>query len=262
MAQNNSTKDSPGEEADRASYDRVMTRKNNPLDLTKLLEGYFDKQLNELPKELRRCAATEFYPLRWDELTPEHRRAVALSIKRQLEPVSEEELLSAEKLIERKYDLDSQIEALKKTRTPTVFDLLGKKSNLEILQAEFVAVNKQITKARGEEHSDDKLDTPHTQKASVKAWKIMLHFVVKPSSEQNQFWWRTRMSDAKRYGLLDCRHNKGIPGNKDSSTWFPDQIAGWLIDKGHMKSDKAANTLRTHFSEYADAADLLSPPNK
>lgn len=105
-----------------------------------------------------------------------------------------------------------------------------------------------------------KQDSASRPSASVKAWKIMQHFVVKIDPKENETWWRTRMSDAERYKLGDCRHKKGLPGKRDSSSWFPERIAGWLIDKGHMQRDKASNILRTHHPECADVADMLDSP--
>ncbi len=102
-----------------------------------------------------------------------------------------------------------------------------------------------------EENSVSQSSTP------VKAWKIIQHFDVMTDPEENERWWRLRMSEAKRYNLQDCRHSKGQPGIQDSSTWYPDQIASWLIDKKHMNKKKAVGVLRKHFPDCADSADQL-----
>ena len=92
---------------------------------------------------------------------------------------------------------------------------------------------------------------------SVAAWRIIDQFRVRSDSQDNETWWRSRMSDAGRYKLSDCRHEKGRPGKKDSSMWFPAGIVAWLIEKGHMSKEKALKLLRQYYPECSDAADML-----
>ena len=91
----------------------------------------------------------------------------------------------------------------------------------------------------------------------VFALKIMQHFVVNANADSNNAWWRARMRDAKRYKLESCRGSAGQPGKKDSSMWFPERIAGWLVDKRHMSAERVSAVLRKHFPECADYADML-----
>jgi hypothetical protein len=183
-------------------------------------------------------------------------RETADLLKHQRVPVSIEEHQSAENLIDRRNDLQRQIGRFNGARDITSPEIASNRSNLERLEAELNKVKDQISKARGDEATES-LSTPRT---SVKAWEIMLHFNINNlSSDANEKWWHSRMSDAKRYGLLECRDQKGVPGKKNSSTWYPDGIAGWLIDKKHMEARQAANLLRTNFPEYAEAAEMFDP---
>jgi hypothetical protein len=95
---------------------------------------------------------------------------------------------------------------------------------------------------------------------AVSAEEIMRAFRKDPDDTKNEVWWGERMSDAADYGLEDCRAAKGKPGIKNSSRWWPSEIAGWLVDKGHFNERKAAALLRHHFPDCSEAADLLDPP--
>jgi hypothetical protein len=102
-------------------------------------------------------------------------------------------------------------------------------------------------------------DRPAASKP-VLVWEIYQRFALARDEDENVAWWKGRMADAGRYDLLECRAAKGRPGIRDSSLWYPDRIAGWLVDKGHMTGRKAAQVLREHFPDCADTADRLDEP--
>ncbi|WP_143071982.1 hypothetical protein [Nitrosospira briensis] len=80
------------------------------------------------------------------------------------------------------------------------------------------------------------------------ARKIIQYFKVKCDPDENTEWWKDKMREANRNGLAGCRVGEGRKGPGGSS-WRPDQIAAWLLDrheKGHegLSSDAAAAALR------------------
>lgn len=68
----------------------------------------------------------------------------------------------------------------------------------------------------------------------VSAWQVWHHFPVVGDEDANEKWWKEKMADAKRYGLLDCRVGEGKKGRGGGSLWRPAMIAGWLVDR-HTK---------------------------
>jgi hypothetical protein len=95
---------------------------------------------------------------------------------------------------------------------------------------------------------------------AVSADKIAQAFRMDADEGKNNEWWRSRLADAADYGLESCRAAKGKPGIKNSSRWWPSHVAGWLVDKGHLSAKRVAASLRRHFPDCSEAADLLDPP--
>lgn len=95
---------------------------------------------------------------------------------------------------------------------------------------------------------------------AVTADEITHAFRRYPDDTKNGKWWRARLADPADYGLESCRAAKGKPGVKNSSRWWPSLIANWLVEKRHCDQKKAAASLRRHFPDCIDAADLLDPP--
>ena len=88
----------------------------------------------------------------------------------------------------------------------------------------------------------------------------MQAFVVRTNEGENEHWWNERMRSVTRYHLAECRAAKGQRGVSNTSMWYPDRLAGWLIDKRHLSEATAARMLKTNFPDCADAADLLYKP--
>jgi hypothetical protein len=74
----------------------------------------------------------------------------------------------------------------------------------------------------------------------ARAWLIRKNFPVMRDAVDNDKWWKEKMSEAKRYGLLECRVGEGKRGSGDS-LWRPDMIAGWLVDR-HTKGKEGLAT--------------------
>jgi len=101
--------------------------------------------------------------------------------------------------------------------------------------------------------------TPPGLGRAVSDVEIMQAFRMDADEKKNKEWWSKRMRDAKRYGLLSSRAQRGRPGIGRSSRWWPSHVAGWLVDKEHINAKKVADSLRQHFPDCIDAADLLDP---
>jgi hypothetical protein len=99
----------------------------------------------------------------------------------------------------------------------------------------------------------------------VEAWQIRQRFRVVRNEDQNDEWWKEKMANAERYGLLDCRAGEGKKGRGSGSLWKPAMIAGWLVDrqekgKEGMAAAEAGNALR-QFPGCEDLAETMFPPN-
>lgn len=99
----------------------------------------------------------------------------------------------------------------------------------------------------------------------VSAWQIRHHFPVVRDADANDKWWKEKMADAERYGLLDCRVGEGKKG-PGGSLWRPDLIAGWLVDRQAKDRDGlsivAARAALKKFPGCEEIADELFPPDE
>lgn len=95
----------------------------------------------------------------------------------------------------------------------------------------------------------------------AEAWRIRKNFRVKHDEDENEAWWKTKMADAKKYGLLECRFGEGRKST--GSLWRPDVIAGWLIHRHEsgregLNCKDAARALKK-FPGCDEIADLMCP---
>ena len=100
----------------------------------------------------------------------------------------------------------------------------------------------------------------------VSSWQIRHHFSVTKDADANEKWWKEKMADAERYGLLDCRVGGGKKGRGGGSLWRPDLIAGWLVDR-HAKGREglptdAARAALKRFPGCEEVVDDLFPSDK
>jgi hypothetical protein len=80
-------------------------------------------------------------------------------------------------------------------------------------------------------------------------------FKVREKEHENSYWWNQRTRNAKVWALTDCRCTRGR--GKRESTWYPDLVANWLVEKGHLTNKQAAALLRKHFPDCEEAAIQL-----
>lgn len=114
---------------------------------------------------------------------------------------------------------------------------------------------------------DDEPDEPSVSPCQpVSAWQIRHHFSVIKDADANEKWWKEKMADAERYGLLDCRVGEGKKGRGGGSLWRPDLVAAWLMDrlaKGREGlSPGAARAALKKFPGCEDVADVLFPSDE
>lgn len=100
-----------------------------------------------------------------------------------------------------------------------------------------------------EEKSGEPTVSPCCQ--PVSAWQVWHHFPVFPNADDNEKWWKEKMADAKRYGLLECRVGEGKKGKGGGSLWRPDMIAGWLVDRhSRGKESLPADAVRRGLKQF------------
>jgi len=87
---------------------------------------------------------------------------------------------------------------------------------------------------------------------------IRRNFPVKRDPVENDNWWKEKMSEAARYGLLECRVGEAKRGRGGGSLWRPDMIAGWLVDR-HTKGKEglAADDARKGLMRFPGCADIV-----
>ncbi|MBI3043559.1 MAG: hypothetical protein HYY78_12135 [Betaproteobacteria bacterium] len=259
------------------------------------LKDYFDKPLCGLPKYLQDRVNQDFSPMPWDVLDAAQRRLVAEQWDYQNDPATlpERERLWDESCVDWAYwrklkrltalefcilrhvhdprkfegDRNSIPGGTGKTLDERVSDdmriIAREKDNESSLSLiKWIALAEQQSWVipsymRAEVGRDGATDAQGQHPQAVTARKIETEFIIGGVPESNK-WWRTRMSNASRYGLSESRANRGR--GKTPSLWYPDRIACWLESKGHLTKKQAANILRKHFPDCADSADLLDPP--
>ncbi|HRD88749.1 MAG TPA: hypothetical protein PK752_10920 [Accumulibacter sp.] len=101
---------------------------------------------------------------------------------------------------------------------------------------------------------------------SVSADLIRQNFRVIRDPVDNDSWWKGKMSEAKRYGLLECRVGEARRGSHGGSLWRPDMIAGWLVDrhtkgKDGLAADDARKALM-RFPGCDDIAEQMFPQDE
>lgn len=85
--------------------------------------------------------------------------------------------------------------------------------------------------------------------------EIIAAFPVLADEQANTEWWKTRMREAKDYGLTGARTHAGRL--REPSRWQPHLVAAWLVDKGHMQAKVVKRILIRSFPDWADAADYF-----
>ncbi|BBJ23274.1 hypothetical protein [Candidatus Nitrotoga sp. AM1P] len=111
--------------------------------LLKVLDGWFDKPLAELPGALRHRVETDYSPMPWDNVSPGNRRSVAEQWDCQHDPAMENERQYWWDFYIRMDELKKQIETWTAIAIPTATDLAQKETRLAELQRELANMKKE-----------------------------------------------------------------------------------------------------------------------
>ncbi len=120
--------------------------------LTLALEGWFDKRLADLPEVLSRRVKEDFFPIPWDNLSPDQRRSGALQWDYQNDPATEGEREYWSKFWARRRAVRKQIEHWEQVATPTASDLKLQESRLADLNDQLARMDQEVRQARGDYH--------------------------------------------------------------------------------------------------------------
>lgn len=111
--------------------------------LTLAFEKWFDKPLSALPRDMQERIVRDFFPIPWDDLSPEQRCQVALQHDYQHDPATEQERQYWWDFFLQKDALKSQIAEWEKAATPTATDLAHKEAKLKELRNDLSRMDQQ-----------------------------------------------------------------------------------------------------------------------
>ncbi len=261
--------------------------------LTLALDGWFDKSLDELPFALRQRVEKELgFDTSWevlkpeerqrlDELSEEDRRMVAITTannRRRLalqrdynnDPATELDRQFWRDSFLRMVVLDKAISEWESVAVPVASDLAQKEARLMELRQERARIKKQLQE-RGDYYPGRMVSAGSGALSAspiepVSAALIRQNFPVIRDTDANDRWWRQKMADAERYGLLESRVGEGKKGRSGGTLWRPDMIAGWLMDrhanrKEGLPADAARKGLKL-FPGCEDIAEQMFPEDK
>lgn len=80
---------------------------------------------------------------------------------------------------------------------------------------------------------------------TVQSREIIDAFRVKQNTTENSEWWDARLRNPNKYGCEEARATVGAA--RRQSTWYPDVLAGWLVEKNLMTQANAEKTMAQHF---------------
>ena len=112
--------------------------------LRQALDGWLDAGLDELPVALRARVLQDFFPLEWDQITPEQRRLAAGQWDQQHDPALEGERQRAWALVCEMFDLETQIDRWQPVSAPTAKSLDIKEAKLVELRHALARVEDQM----------------------------------------------------------------------------------------------------------------------
>jgi hypothetical protein len=143
-----------------------------PFDsLTLAFEAWFDKPLGDLPEGLRLRAEAELMPLRWEDLSPDQRRSVALQLDYQHDPATAQDQQFWWDHFQRQDDLKAQIAQWEDAAAPTAAELALRETRLIELRQELARMEGLARRARSDyfPKRDSKCETsPDQQRSAVR----------------------------------------------------------------------------------------------
>lgn len=209
--------------------------------LTLALEGWFDKQLCELPDALSQRVEEEFLPMPWDRLSAAGRRSVTQQIDYHDDSAMEQVRQFCWDHSERRLFITTQITQWEAVATPTALDLAEKERRLVELRQELAQIEAEVfeegglsdspsdafqstKRTTGSEHLPVRADTPAAEKARG---STVRREARKLDTEDLHKQWQKAYREAKR-----ARPNM-------SDSWYSQQIA-----KLEVARNRTAETIR------------------
>ncbi len=225
---------------------------------------WFGASLAKLPKPLQAVVESSYYPLVWDGLTPQERSDYASRFDHANNP--DFDLLRVTLWDEgaQRLSILAEMRSLYTLERRTALDLEAFKR----LEKDFIDQLAKLDLVEGtmlERSGLGQLDGQRYHCKPVIKHEIILNFKVYPDPNRNAEWWSSRMSDAKKYGLVACRVGAGKRGPGGHTLWQPEAVAAWLFDRvtkglGAGMSKRNVIAALKKFDGGADAvAELFSP---
>lgn len=111
--------------------------------LTLTLENFFSLKLDQIPDAILERIETDFYPMPWNDLSPDQRRNVATQWDCQHDPVTESVRQYWDEFYDRMQAVEAQIKRWELIATPTASDLAQREDRLAELSVELVNLKKE-----------------------------------------------------------------------------------------------------------------------
>ena len=73
---------------------------------------------------------------------------------------------------------------------------------------------------------------------------IAIMFSIVPNLDENLKIWKKHAKNAKRNNLASCRSK--VVGGKAQSLFYPEKVAEWMIENGHMASTRVSRLLHSN----------------
>jgi len=143
-----------------------------PFDsLTLALEAWFDRPLGDLPEGLRLRAEAELMPLRWEDLSPDQRRSVALQLDYQHDPATAQDRQFWWDHFQRQDDLKAQIAQWEAAAAPTAAELALRETRLKELGQELARMEGLARRVRSDyfpKRDSEREKSPDQQRSGVR----------------------------------------------------------------------------------------------
>lgn len=211
--------------------------------LTLALEGWFDKQLCELPDALRQRVEEEFLPMPWDRLSAAGRRSVTQQIDYHDDPAMEQVRQFCWDHSERRVSITTQITEWEAVATPTALDLAQKERRLEELRQELACVEAEVFVEGGP--SESPRNPPQATKRKMGDEHLPAPADRTPAEKPRGSTVRReagKLRTQDRYKQLQIAYRavkKARPNMSD--VWYSQHIAKMPIAK-----NRSAETIRKH----------------
>ena len=227
------------------------------IELTKILEGYYEASLNTMPEDLKDKVRKRFAPLQWDNLSSTQRRAVIKQLNAREEPDYAESRGKWWDHFCKKDEFLQQREQWQRVGIVTREDLSTQESRIAEIDTKIATMTAWEKQDAAPEWASKRVGGP-----PVQAEDIIKAFRVLPDEQENRIWWQRRLSEVDRYGLSDCRIGGGMKGQGGKKTlWRADLVAVWLLDRYERKerglSRTSVRSALKRIPGYEEQADEL-----